>query len=130
MILDSSAVVSVYLAEPGYEQILKVMEEAEILAIGAPTLVETAMVLTGRLRRAAKPVLLEFIREYDIEVVAFRDEHWIAAFLAFARFGKGRHPAALNFGDCLAYAVASIAAMPLLFTGEDFRKTDLIAIPE
>jgi ribonuclease VapC len=58
-------------------------------------------------------------------VVAFNEEHLDVATTAFLRFGRGRHPAALNFGDCKAYAVASVASLPLLFTGEDFARTDI-----
>jgi ribonuclease VapC len=59
-------------------------------------------------------------------VVPFDEGHWREALAAFIRFGKGRHPAGLNFGDCLSYATATIAAQPLLAVGEDFAKTDLV----
>ena len=58
-------------------------------------------------------------------MTAFHEEHLDAAITAFLRFGRGRHPAALNFGDCMTYAVASVAGMPLLFTGDDFSRTDI-----
>jgi ribonuclease VapC len=80
------------------------------------------MVLTARLGQDARPLLFAFVRRVRVEVVAFGEEHLDAATTAFLRFGRGRHPAALNFGDCMSYAVAG---MPLLFTGEDFAQTDI-----
>ena len=125
MILDSSAIVAVMLAESGYPAILARMNSAQLLAVGAPTLVETALVLSARLGRDSRPELDAFLREADVEVIPFTADHYRTAVDAFLRFGKGRHPAALNFGDCLAYAVASLAGMPLLFVGDDFSRTDL-----
>jgi len=69
--------------------------------------------------------LNEFLREAEVEVIPFTRDHYDVALDAFARFGRGRHAAGLNFGDCLTYAVARISGMPLLFTGGDFSKTDL-----
>lgn len=85
------------------------------------------MVLTTRLSRDARPALQAFLVRRDVKVVAFTNEHFDAAMDAFLRFGKGRHPAALNFGDCMSYAVAAVAGMPLLYTGNDFSKTDITA---
>ncbi len=98
-----------------------------MVAVGAPTLVETATVLSFRLQRDAGPLLREFLREAEVEVLPFEQDHYEAAVDAFVRYGKGRHAAALNFGDCLTYAVARLSGLPLLFTGDDFSKTDLPA---
>ena len=125
MILDSSAILAVIFREPGYEVLIRRITGAPLVAVGAPTLVETALVLTARLGRDVRLMLSEFVRQAEAEIVPFTEEHYQAAIDAFARFGKGRHPAALNLGDCLTYAVARVAAMPLLFTGDDFQKTDL-----
>lgn len=127
MILDSSAILAILLAEPGCDQIVRQMSEAPVLAVGAPTLVETAMVLSVRLRQEARPLLSEFLREAEVEVIPFTRDHYEVAVDAFERYGKGRHRAALNFGDCLTYAVARISGMPLLYTGDDFSGTDLTA---
>jgi ribonuclease VapC len=62
------------------------------------------------------------------QVVVFNEEHLDAATTAFIRFGRGRHPAALNLGDCMSYAVASVAGMPLLFIGDDFPQTDIAQV--
>ncbi len=103
------------------------MDSAEILLVGAPTLLETVMVLTARLGQDARPLLWAFLRRLGAEVIPFGEEHLDVAVTAFLRFGRGRHSAALNFGDCLSYAVAAVAGLPLLFTGEDFAKTDITA---
>jgi ribonuclease VapC len=125
MVLDSSAIVAIHLREPGHEQLIDKIDAAEVVVVGVPTLLETAMVLTARLRQDARPMMFAFLRRVEAEVIPFNEEHLDAAATAFIRFGRGRHPAALNFGDCMSYAVASVAGMPLLSTGEDFRSTDI-----
>jgi ribonuclease VapC len=67
--------------------------------------------------------------EFDVHAVPFGDEHWRQAAVAFARYRKGRHPAALDFGDCLTYAVAKLSEMPLLCAGGAFAQTDLELVP-
>lgn len=86
------------------------------------------MVLSSRLGKDPRPVLNDFLREMNVEVVPFTAEHYEVAVDAFERFGKGRHPAALNFGDCLTYAVARLSGLPLLYIGRDFALTELAAI--
>jgi ribonuclease VapC len=125
MVLDTSAIVAIHLREPGHERLIDRIDVAEVVVVGVPTLLETAMVLTARLGQDARPMLFAFLRRIEAEVVPFNEEHLDAATTAFIRFGRGRHPAALNFGDCMSYAVASVAGMPLLFTGEDFSRTDI-----
>jgi ribonuclease VapC len=125
VILDSSAIVGIVLREPGFEDLVRKLARAEALAVGAPTLAEAGTVLTARLGRDAKGLLQGLLREWGTETVAFGEEHWREAVTAFERFGRGRHPAQLNFGDCMAYAVARLAGEPLLCTGRDFPKTDV-----
>ena len=127
MILDSSALVALAAREPGYEEVLAKLEAAERLGIGAPTLAETGLVLEARLGIPAEPFLDRFLRAYAVQTIPFDDEHWREAIAAFRRFGRGRHSAALNFGDCLAYATARVAGEPLLFIGADFARTDIDA---
>ncbi len=126
MVLDSSAIVAIHLREPGHERLIDRIDAAEVVVVGVPTLLETTMVLTARMGQDARPMIFAFLRRLDAEVVPFNQEHLDAAATAFIRFGRGRHPAALNFGDCMSYAVASVAGMPLLFTGEDFSRTDVV----
>jgi len=130
VILDSSAVVAIALREPGYQALLDALGRDPRVGIGAPTLVEAALVLTARLQRDTRGLLSRFLLEGDVAVLPFTDAHFGTAMDAWLRFGRGRHPADLNFGDCLAYATAHLAGAPLLFTGQDFRRTDLPAALE
>ena len=125
MVLDSSAIVALHLREPDHERLIDKIDSTDVVVVGVPTLLETAMVLTARIGQDARPLLFAFLRRLQAEVVPFTEEHLDAAVTAFIRFGRGRHPAALNFGDCMSYAVASVAGMPLLFTGNDFSRTDI-----
>jgi ribonuclease VapC len=125
MILDSSAIVAVALREPGWERLLAALDAAPAVAVGAPTLVETTIVLSARLVQDARGLVGRFLLEGDVAVVPFTDAHFGTALDAWLRYGRGRHRAGLNFGDCLAYATAALAREPLLFTGEDFRHTDI-----
>lgn len=127
MVLDTSAIVAIELREPAYEALISKINNASALMIGAPTVLETAMVLSSRLKREMLAEITEFLRRTRVEIVPFTAEHMRVAVSAHYRFGRGRHRAQLNFGDCLSYATASIAAMPLLFTGGDFTFTDLEA---
>jgi ribonuclease VapC len=125
MILDSSAIIAILLCEPQATNLMRRMHTAPILAVAAPTLLQSAMVLSSRIPGDTRQILNEFLREFEVEVIAFSRDHHDAAVDAFYRFGKGRHPAALNFGDCMSYAAASLSGLPLLFVGDDFSKTDL-----
>ncbi len=126
MILDSSAIVAILLRETGADELEAKVAAAPALGVGAPTVVETLMVLSSRFGREVAARNLEgFLLRSEAVVVSFTEDHAQAAAEAFARFGKGRHRAALNFGDCLSYAVAKLAGQPLLCTGTDFPKTDL-----
>lgn len=125
MILDTSAIIRAVVREPGYEQVFERMSAAPMLAVGAATLVETAIVLSRKLVREPRQQLRRFLRDMEVEVIPFTAEHYEVAMDAFERFGKGRHPADLNFGDCLTYAVARLSGLPLLYTGNDFARTDL-----
>ena len=124
MILDTSAVVAIVMKEPGHENLLRRIADGSP-AIGTATLTETAIVLSARLERDARALLARFLSEASIAVVPFGESHYGAAVDAWLRYGKGRHPAALNFGDCLSYAVARLANESLLFVGDDFAQTDL-----
>ena len=125
MVLDTSAILAILLAERDNERLLEQISHSPIVVVGAPTVVETAIVLSSRLKRDARPLVDGFLRESEAEVIPFSREHYAVAMGAFLRYGKGRHAASLNFGDCLTYAVASIAQLPLLATGNDFPRTDL-----
>ena len=125
MILDSSAIVAILLDEPERTHLLDRIDAADVVGVGAPTLVEAGVVLSSRLGRDASTILDRFVATIDAEIVPFTATHWVEALTAWSRFGHARHPAALNFGDCLAYAVARVAQRPLLAKGHDFPQTDL-----
>jgi ribonuclease VapC len=125
VILDTSAIVAIVVQEPDFERVLEKLHLASTAAVGTPTLTETAIVLSARLHQDARGLLSRFINESLIRTVPFGDAHYGTAVEAWLRFGKGRHPAGLDFGDCLSYATAKLARRPLLCTGEDFARTDL-----
>jgi ribonuclease VapC len=125
MILDTSVVVSLIRREQGAEPLLEKVKDADRIAIGAPTLVEATVVLARRHGLSGCEALDRFLEEREVVLIPFGHGHWRAAQSAFVRFGKSRHPAALNSGDCMSYATASVAGEPLLFTGDDFAMTDI-----
>jgi ribonuclease VapC len=83
------------------------------------------MVIHSRTGLDSRSLLDRFTTGFEVTMIDFGVDHWREALAAFRRYGKGRHPAGLNFGDCLSYAVAKLAGEPLLFLGEDFSKTDV-----
>jgi len=125
MILDTSAVLAVVFREPGFEVLLDKIVASPNLAIGAPTLTEAGIVLGNRLGKDVRGLLLQLLHECQVNVIPFGEHHWQEAVAAYSRFGRGKHKAALNFGDCLSYAVARLSQQPLLCTGTDFAKTDI-----
>ena len=128
MIVDSSALLALFFREPAAEGIEEALASPEVVGIGAPTLTETAIVLASKLGEDARSLLATLVESLELTVIPFTAAHGREAREAFLRFGRGRHPAALNFGDCLTYAVAKLADQPLLFVGDDFRQTDLAAV--
>ncbi|HTL01976.1 MAG TPA: type II toxin-antitoxin system VapC family toxin [Vicinamibacterales bacterium] len=127
MTLDSSALVAVLFAETGYLELVDRILSAGEVRVGAPTLVEASLVLTGRRGARARGEVEGLIAELGVTVVPFGDAEWRLAVAAFTKFGRGRHPAALNFGDCLAYATAMSLGDSLLFVGGEFARTDVPA---
>jgi ribonuclease VapC len=125
MILDTSVIVAILFQEPGFGILLDKLCAAPGAAVGVPTLTEATIVISARLRRDARAILTRFLMEGSIASVPFGEDHYGTAVDAWLRYGKGRHRAALNFGDCIAYATAKVAGQPLLCTGQDFGLTDL-----
>lgn len=125
MIVDSSAILAIVFAEPGFDAVHEVLARSEGAGIGAPTAAEASIVLSAQLGAKAPGLLDRFLQEFRIEIVPFAEPHARAALEAFERYGKGRHGASLNFGDCMAYAMAKVAAVPLLYIGDDFSQTDV-----
>ncbi len=127
MIVDTSAVVAILLAESDAARYERAISLAWPRRMSAVALLETTMVIEGRSGPDAGDDLDLFLREADIELEPVTLEQVEAARHAWRRFGKGNHPAALDFGDCFAYALASTKREPLLFKGGDFARTDVEA---
>jgi ribonuclease VapC len=125
LILDTSAIMAIVYREPEHGDFLRKIGAASVVGVGAPTLVETEIVLSARLGEQARQLLSRLVHRAGIVIVSFDPPHAELAVDAWLRFGKGRHPAALNLGDCLAYATARLAGRPLLCKGNDFARTDL-----
>ena len=125
MILDTSALVSILLREPGHETLLQKIIGAEAVLLGTPTVLEAALVVSSRLRRDARSLIAGLLQDMDAEIIDFNQRHYEIAVSGFLRFGKGRHPAGLNFGDCMTYALSVATGLPVLCTGKDFPRTDV-----
>jgi ribonuclease VapC len=125
MIVDSSAAIAVILNEDGSDHLVKLLMLEKQVGIGTPSLTETGMVLSRRLGPDWEKLIGEFRDTFRVAEIPFLATHWIVAVEAFDEFGKGRHPAKLNFGDCLSYAVARVENRPLLSVGNDFGLTDI-----
>ena len=127
IVIDSSALVAILRREPEVDRFLQVVAATDYCLLSAVSLLETSMVLVGRTGDGAAWTGLDaLMARAGIEVVAQDVEQARLAREAFLRFGKGRHPAALNLGDCASYALARSRTLPLLFKGEDFTQTDLV----
>ena len=111
--------------EPEADVFKEQMERADGLLIGIPTVLELRMVLAGRAGSAQADIMINAMLTSNILRIDFNQDHLREAIVAFDHYGKGRHPAALNFGDCMAYAVAKVAGCPLLYKGADFASTDI-----
>lgn len=124
MAVDTSVILAMALGEPEADQFTALVGR-EPLVIGWPTLLEIRMVLTGRGFPNASDIVDQFVALPNVTAIVFDEAHYREAERAFDRFGKGRHPASLNMGDCFSYAVAVVARAALLFKGQDFGRTDL-----
>jgi ribonuclease VapC len=127
MVIDTSAVVAILFDETDQVRYDRAIEAANVRLVSAVTRVELALVIEGRKGEAGRDRLERFFRLTGAEVVAATTDHAQIAIEAFRRFGKGRHRASLNIGDCFAYALARATGLPLLFKGDDFTHTDIAA---
>ena len=127
MILDTSALAAIMFGEPEADLYIQVIHGADRCLISAGNFLELAMVVEGQIGLEAGRHCDTFFRRAGIIIEPFTVEQAHLARQAFQDFGKGRHPAGLNFGDCFAYALAKVTGEPLLFKGEDFNKTDIVS---
>jgi ribonuclease VapC len=125
MVLDTSALLAIFLAEPERKPFLEAILQAETRMISAATVLETGIVLEARRGESAGREFDLFVVRANLQIVPVDSEQTEIARSAWRKYGKGRHPAGLNFGDCFAYALAKSAGEPLLSKGNDFAETDV-----
>ncbi len=125
MVIDTSAVVAILFGEEDQLRYAAAIEGATSRLMSAVTRVELSCVIEGRKRVAGRAQLERFMALTGSEIVAVTAQQATIAIDAFRNYGKGRHPAALNIGDCFAYALASATGHALLFKGDDFARTDV-----
>ncbi len=126
--VDTSAAVAVILDEPGASVLLDALGSADRRVMGAPTLVELGMVLEGKIGPTAAAVIDRFLRDAEVEIIDFDREMAERSLEGWRRFGKGGHPAALNFGDAMTFGVAVTLGLPILCIGNDFARTDVAVV--
>lgn len=127
MIVDSSALVAIITGEPEAERMTRSIARSGTRLVSAGNALEAGIVIEARLGDSGGRDLDLYLHKLGIEVVAFTPRQANLARRAYRRFGKGRDPAGLNFGDCMAYALARDTGEPLLFKGDDFPRTDIAA---
>ncbi len=125
MMIDSSVLIAILENEPEAVRLIEAITDDPIRLISAVSVVETSIVILNRRGEAGVTELDTFLQEAGIETVAVTPEQAALARQAYERYGKGRHPARLNFGDCFSYAAAMAYGEPLLFKGNDFSETDI-----
>ena len=125
MVIDTSALVAIFLAEPERKRFLDLILKAGTRLISAANALETGIVLEARRGEAAGREFDLFLVRANLEVVSVDNEQVEVARTAWRRYGKGRHSAGLNFGDCFAYALAKCSGEALLAKGSDFAQTDI-----
>ena len=125
MVIDSSAILSILLAEEDAETFARAIESADQRLLSAATFVETAIVIQTKKGDNGERELDLLLHRGGIEIVSVDAEQAEIARAAYRRYGKGRHPAGLNYGDCFTYALAKSTGEPVLYKGTDFARTDL-----
>jgi ribonuclease VapC len=125
LVVDTSALAAILFGEPSRAWLLDHLAEAELREIAAPTVVELGIVVEARLGPRGAVLADQLLGDADIDVVPFTTSSAVEALAGWRRFGRGRHPAGLNLGDCFTYALAAETGSVVLCTGEDFAATDL-----
>ena len=127
MVVDTSAIMAILQLEPEAQTFVGLIENASVRLVSAVSILEAGMLAESRKGEDGARELDTFVQQAELHVVAFDEEQASIARTAFRRYGKGRHAAGLNFGDCAAYALARGSGEPLLFKGDDFSRTDVLA---
>lgn len=129
MVIDTSALVAMLSNEPEAERFEAAVDNDSVLLMSTASYVETAIVIESRYGEPGGRELDLWLHRAAVDLVAVHPEQAHAARAAYRKYGKGRHPAGLNYGDCFSYALAKISGEPLLFKGDDFPNTDVAAAP-
>jgi ribonuclease VapC len=129
MVSDTSALAAIFFGEPERQKFLQAIISASTRLISAATVLETGMIVESRLGDAAGRELDLFLIRANFQIVAIDAEQAELARSAWRQFGRGRHPAGLNYSDCFSYALAKWTGEPLLAKGNDFRLTDVAVLP-
>jgi ribonuclease VapC len=127
MVIDTSAIVSIIFAEPDAEQMATAIDAADQRLVSAATALEASVVIESEMDDTGRIELDLLIYRARIEIVPFSADQFEIARRAYRVYGRGRHPAGLNLGDCFSYALSKSTGYPLLFKGDDFRQTDVVA---
>lgn len=127
IVVDSSAIIAILLKEPERTLFVSVLDDSADACCSAVTFVETFMVAMSRVPDFTFDQYIALMDGFGIRRVPVDDDQSVMSAQAFLRFGKGRHPARLNLGDCFSYALAKSLNVPLLYKGEDFGRTDIVA---
>ena len=127
IVVDTSALIAILDREPDAALYAEAIAEADAPLISAATLLELHIVMLNRHGARAAPIVGRLIHDAGFQIENFTAQHFELAREAYARYGKGRNSAGLNYGDCFSYALAKATGLPLLFKGSDFSKTDLVA---
>jgi ribonuclease VapC len=130
MVIDTSAVLAILQLERDAEELARPIERASERLMSSVSFLEASIVSLNRRGPAGVSKLEAFAAVSQLDIVGFDAEQARVARDAYDRYGKGRHPASLNFGDCASYALAATRALPLLFKGDDFAKTDVRSVVE
>ena len=130
VVVDTSAVVAVLNGEPQADAIIGVLSDVDRRVMSAATLVELGIVMEARAGAAGALAVERFLREGNVTIVPLDRTHADRALEGWRRFGKGRHRAALNLGDCFTYGLATEMSAPVVCTGRDFAATDVVVMPE
>lgn len=125
MVIDSSVLIAILRREPEEQDFRNAIKLASSRLLSAPTRVEAGIVALGRRGETGLEQMQALLESLKLATVPLSADHARLAIDAFRRFGKGRHPAGLNFGDCFSYALAKATGEPLLFKGDDFSQTDV-----
>jgi ribonuclease VapC len=128
MVLDTSALIAILAVKPEANSFAAAIASADHRLLSAASFLETAVVIESRHGAAGGQKLDELIQAAQIQIETVTAEQAHVARLAYRLYGKGHHPAGLNFGDCFAYALAKTSGEPLLFKGNDFSQTDILAV--